>query len=310
MILCLGTTPAAQRVMVFDRLNMDAVNRATSTLDGIAGKSINVAKVLQVLGGEPLAVGFLGGLRGQEIEAELRRRGLNCEFVPVNVPTRQCVTVIDRGSGSITELVEESKAAQPEAFEQLMNIVQRRVIGCAALVLSGTIATGGPTDLYARCVDLAHANGAVAVVDASGAALIEALRQRPDLVKPNRAELERTVGTKLCDEKEVVAAIRELHSRGAKRVIVTAGREPTLAFDGVHFWRISNPVVRALNPIGSGDAFTAGLVWRLTEGDSLGEGCRWAAAAGAANALTWMAGEVEKPEVERLLPEVRVEQMQ
>ena len=65
-----------------------------------------------------------------------------------------------------------------------------------------------------------------------------------------------------------------------------------------------------MNPIGSGDAFTAGLVWRLLRGEDLGEACRWAGAAGAANALTLMAGEVHLKDVERLAAEVRVEALQ
>jgi fructose-1-phosphate kinase PfkB-like protein len=59
MILCIGPTPAAQRVMIFPQLVLDAVNRAASTLEGAAGKSVNVAKVLKVLGEQPLATGFL-----------------------------------------------------------------------------------------------------------------------------------------------------------------------------------------------------------------------------------------------------------
>ncbi len=50
MILCIGTTPAAQRVMLFRKLTPDTVNRAAVTLDGAAGKAINVAKVLKALG--------------------------------------------------------------------------------------------------------------------------------------------------------------------------------------------------------------------------------------------------------------------
>ena len=60
-ILCIGTTPAAQRVMIFRKLTPDAVNRAATTLDGVAGKSINVAKILKALGAHPVATGFLGG---------------------------------------------------------------------------------------------------------------------------------------------------------------------------------------------------------------------------------------------------------
>ncbi|HEX7617679.1 MAG TPA: 1-phosphofructokinase, partial [Verrucomicrobiae bacterium] len=64
-ILCIGTTPAAQRVMIFRKLTPDAVNRAVTTLDGAAGKSINVAKILKTLGAHPVATGFLGGERGE-----------------------------------------------------------------------------------------------------------------------------------------------------------------------------------------------------------------------------------------------------
>ena len=62
-----------------------------------------------------------------------------------------------------------------------------------------------------------------------------------------------------------------------------------------------------MNPIGSGDAFAAGLVWRLLRGEDLGEACRWASAAGAANALTMLAGEVHRNDVERLVEKVSVE---
>ena len=173
--------------------------------------------------------------------------------------------------------------------------------------MSGTITQGGPADLYLRGTQLAHEAGALSVVDAQGVALVEALAARPGLVKPNRPELAATVGRELTDEKEVMSAMRELCERGAQRVVITAGKQPALAFDGRSFWRVHAPRIEALNPIGSGDAFTAGLVWRLLRGEDLGEACRWASASGAANALTIMAGDVRLSDVERLVREVRVE---
>ena len=95
MILCLGTTPATQRVMVFRRLTPDAVNRAVTTLDGIAGKSVNVAKVLQALGEQAVATGFLGGDRGEQVRADLEARGIELAFVKVAPRTRQFSTLID-----------------------------------------------------------------------------------------------------------------------------------------------------------------------------------------------------------------------
>jgi tagatose 6-phosphate kinase len=306
-ILCIGTTPAAQRVMVFRKLVLDAVNRAITTLDGAAGKSVNVAKVLKVLGENPVATGFLGGDHGEFIRSVMASQGVGMDFVSVAARTRQCVTVVDESAGTHTELVEESRPVDPEDFRKLMAIIERRAACSRAVVMSGTIATGGPADFYARCTRLAREHGAIPVMDAQGAALTLALPEKPGLVKPNRPELAATVGRDLKSDRDLMDAMRELHQRGAQRVIVTAGKDPALAFDGGRFWRIIAPRIVAVNPIGSGDSFTAGLVWRLVRGDDLGEACRWAAAAGAANALTPMAGEVNRADVERLAGEVRVE---
>jgi tagatose 6-phosphate kinase len=307
--LCIGTTPAAQRLMVFRKLTLDAVNRAITTLDGAAGKSVNVAKVLKALGEHPVATGFLGGDRGKELRALLEAQGIELDFVTVASRTRQCITIFDTSAGTHTELVEESQPVAEADYEKLMAIIRRRVKGCRAVVMSGTITTGGPADLYLHGTRLAHEAGAISVVDAQGAALIETLNAKPGLVKPNRPELAATAGRELPDETAVMSAMRELCERGAQRVVVTAGKEPTLAFDGRSFWRIHAPRIKAMNPIGSGDAFTAGLVWRLLRGEGLGEACRWASATGAANALTPMAGEVHRNDVERLVAEVRMEQI-
>lgn len=308
-ILCVGCTPAVQRVMIFRELKLDAVNRALTTLDGAAGKSVNVAKVLKALGAKPLALGFLGGERGRYLRAVLDDRGIEHAFVEVAARTRQCVTVIDESAGAITELVEESPPVAAADYDVLLATLRRRIKGCRAVVMSGTLTPGGPADFYFHCTRLAKAVGAVSVVDAQGAALLEALEAQPGVVKPNRLELAATVGRSLPHERARMSAMRELHERGAQRLVVTAGAEPTLAFDGQSFWRIRAPRVAAMNPIGSGDSFAAALTWRLLREEDLGEACRWASAAGAANALTTLAGEVSLKDVKRLASKVVVERV-
>ena len=305
-ILCIGTTPAAQRVMIFRKLTPDTVNRAVTTLDGVAGKAINVAKILKTLGAHPVATGFLGGPRGDFLRAAMAEKQIESDFVAVKAPTRQCLTVIDESAGTHTELVEESCPVTPADIKQFMAVARRRIAGSRAVVMSGTIASGGPANLYYDCTLLAEKAGAISVVDAQGAALTEALKAKPGLVKPNRPELAATVGRALKSATDVMRAMRELHERGAQRVVVTAGPEPALAFDGRIFLRIVTPRILVVNPIGSGDAFTAGVVWRMLRGDDLGEACRWGAAAGAANALTPMPGELNRKDVTRLAEEVRV----
>jgi len=305
-ILCVGTTPAVQRVMIFRKLTLDTVNRAATVFDGTAGKAINVAKVLKALGEAPIATGFLGGDRGEFLRAVMAERGIESDFVTVKARTRECITVIDESVGAHTELVEESRPVEPKDFNKFMAIGQKHAPACRAVVMSGTIASGGPPALYHDFTRLAEAAGALSVVDAQGAALLEALKAKPGLVKPNRPELAATTKQELKNDSDLMSAMRELRERGAQRVIITAGKEPTLAFDGKVFWQIITPRIKAVNPIGSGDAFTAGVVWRLLRGDDLGEACRWGAAGGAANALTVLAGDVSRSDVDRLAQEVQV----
>src|SRR4051812_39779838 len=119
MIICLGPTPAVQRVMRFDRLVIDAVNRSDDIAEGAAGKSVNVAKVVKSLGQTPIALGFVGGKRGQFLCSELERLAVRHDFVSLKPQTRLCITVIDQAAGQHTELVEESSAVGEPAYEVL-----------------------------------------------------------------------------------------------------------------------------------------------------------------------------------------------
>ena len=156
MILCIGATPAVQRVMVFPTLKAGAVNRAATTLDGIAGKAINVAKVLKALGEESFVVGFLGGPRGEEIRQTLEQRGIGHEFISVPANTRQCITVIDEDAGTQTELVEESQPVADRFYDELLQIARQQTRQCRAVVMSGTLTAGGPPCFYKSCVELAN----------------------------------------------------------------------------------------------------------------------------------------------------------
>jgi tagatose 6-phosphate kinase len=295
--------------MMFSKLVPDSVNRAARTLDGSAGKSVNVAKVLKALGEQPIATGFLGGRRGEEIHADLVARAIQMEFLTVSAGTRQCISVINESDHTITELVEESHAVPESEYHRLIEIVRRRLADCRIVVMSGSLTPGGSVEFYQRCTQFAREAGVLSVIDAQGPPLMHALKAGPGLVKPNRAELAATVAGELKTESALISAMQELRRRGAERVVVTAGKEPTLAFDGQTAWKVCPPAIIPVNPIGSGDSFTAALAWRLAQGENLGEACRWGAAAGAANALTPMPGDLNRRDVERLVSEVKIERL-
>lgn len=309
MILCLGTTPTVQRTMTFEHVTVDAVNRASAVIESASGKSINVARTLHTLGKAVWATGFLGGDTGAIIRADLERAGMAHDFVTVAPRTRTCTTVIDRSTGTVTELVEETKPVDPEAYERLLAITNAQLPQAEAMVLSGSLPPEAPVDFYGRCTRMARLANIPVVLDARGAALQCALGEKPTVVKPNRQELQETVSFPIDDDGSLQRAIRELLAAGPRWAIITQGAQDAIASDGKSFWRITPPRIQAVNPIGSGDAFAAGLAAALVEGRDLVESCRLGAACGAANALNSPPGHGREEDVERLAADVRIRPM-
>ena len=306
MFLCLGLTPALQRTMLFNGFTPGSVNRAVETHESAAGKSVNVTRVLRAMGGEAMAIGFVGGDRGDLLMHYLDLAGVAHDFVRVEARTRLCTTLIDRGSAQVTELVEESAAVETRAIDEVIGKVRQHLPQARMVILSGSLTPAAPADFYRICVGLAHERGVPVILDAQGPPLMHAIPARPTLVKPNRSELAATLGMRIDFEDDLKQAMMRLVDRGAQRVVVTMGADGAVATDGSSFWRVIVPSLTALNPIGSGDAFTAGLALALSDNRPLDESLRLGAACACANATTLLAGAVEQADVRGMLARIDV----
>ena len=303
MILCIGTTPTLQRTMTFDRLTVDDVNRAAAAHEHASGKAVNVARVLHTLGVNTSVTGFAGGMRGRALIDDLARSGVPHDFVPTTTQTRLCTTLIDRATGQVTELVEESPVATQHEWSQLIARIESLLPGAKTLVLSGTLAPGAPEDFLARWLG----RGPRVIVDAKGPQLLAALGHPDCIAKLNQDEFAQTVGAAIESEADLLAhAGRHAPKNGL--LIVTRGRQGAVATTGDGRAYRAHPAENtAVSPIGSGDAFAAGLAAALTRGDDVSIALKLATACAAANVLTPYSGVLHNADVERLLAQVRVE---
>jgi tagatose 6-phosphate kinase len=309
MILTVGTTPALQRTMVFEQLRVDAVNRALDVREYASGKSINVARVIHTLGAPCVATGLLGGDSGNFCRLDMDRAGIGHDFVTVLPKTRTCITLIDRIAGSATELIEEAGPVTAGDAQKLLDKLARLLQHAKVMVLSGTLAPGCGEDFYARAIRLANAATVPVILDAKGAPLTLALEHGPFIVKPNRAELAATLNRPIETTADIREGIAAIVARGARWVIVTDGAAQTILGDGKTFWRLQTPRVKAISPIGSGDALAAGLAMGIAKGMSLPDACVLGVACGTANATTDLAGHVESEAVEALRAKIVMEQI-
>lgn len=285
--------------MIFDRLTLDDVNRAAQVHEYASGKSPNVARVLQTLGADAVEVGFAGGDRGRFLLQDLAQAGIRCEFVTINAQTRLCTTVIDRAAGTATELVEEHAAVPAEAWREMDARLERLLPGSKTWVFSGSLPPGAPRDFYARWIPLARRVGATLILDTRGEPLTLALKEPGFIAKLNRDELAGTLRTPLADEAAVIAAARRIAPAGGA-AIVTGGPRGVIACEGGRVWHLAPPMVQAISAVGSGDAFAAGLAVALSRGEPFPQALALAAACGAANAMTPLAGHLNLADVQSL----------
>jgi 1-phosphofructokinase family hexose kinase len=299
-IVCVGTSPTLQRTMVFDTIDAGDTNRATRVIEYASGKAVNAARVLNAVGQSAIYLGQVGGDRGRFFQRDLDRRGIPHDLVDVESDTRLCVTVVDTQRRQATELIEESLDIEAWVAEELLERLAKHLArgDVGAVVLSGSLAPGVPSDFYARAVRLAGEAKAATVLDARGEPLRAALSQGPTVAKPNRAELAATVGRPVDSRRTMHEAMEALMEKGAQHVVCTRGRDGSSvcgrdAQGTIRFWEVTTPHVEAVNAVGSGDSYAAGLAAGLVSGVGMPDACRYAAACGSANVETLLAGEVD-----------------
>lgn len=285
-ILCLAITPAVQRTQRLAALRPGEVNRIRQTTVTASGKGVNVALALKALGGSPRLLGFAGGDGGRFVAREMQRLGIAAHWIETSASTRHCHTLIDEASGKVTELVEEATPPAAAEWTAFHDALLAALPGCAWLAISGALPPGAPAGALAAICHAATESAVPLCVDSQGEPLRQCLAARPALVKLNTEELARTCGLANSSPALLDEAARSLLDAGAGAVLVTDGPWPARLVTPDTTLFLPIPAVHVVNPIGSGDSVTAGLLHGLQQGLPLPDAARLGLACGSANAET------------------------
>ncbi|MGC8667135.1 MAG: 1-phosphofructokinase [Chthonomonadales bacterium] len=311
VILTVTLNAAVDKTFTIPGFSVDRVYRPTRWRITAGGKGINVARVYRILGGSPLATGFLGGINGRLILHSLQQEGIPAEFVRVAEEARECIAIIDPDNRTQTEINEVGPTVRPSEvkrfllkFEELLGVYRFQWI-----VLSGSIPPGVPPATYAQLINKAKSHGVDCVLDTSGLPLTMGIEAGPWMVKPNLYELEAWCGRNLRSLDEVLEAGESARKKGIEVVAVTMGERGAIVMSRDGTWRATAPPVEFVSAVGSGDAFVAAFLWSVEQGTGVAEALRAGVAAGSANAATFGAGFIERSEVERLAALVQLERL-
>jgi 1-phosphofructokinase family hexose kinase len=301
---------AIDRIVSVPRLTPGTIHRPTALAMVPGGKAANTVRAARHLGLPGSIVAVLGGYAGAWYRDAVSALEIPLFPVMVESETRTCLSILDEGAGTLTELYESGVTLGPDDWPMVEVALAEALADDpegAIVVLAGSLPPGAPPDAYRRLARAVAAAGARAVVDIGGDPFAAALEAAPWLVKVNQEEASSILG--LEGQDDPVAAARGLVRRGAGTAIVTLGIDGAVLASRDWAWRLGPVPEEARGPysVGSGDAFTAGWLAALAAGSAVLIGLRRAGAAAAANARVPGQGEIDPAEVSSLVSSFRVE---
>jgi 1-phosphofructokinase/tagatose 6-phosphate kinase len=312
MIITVTLNAAIDKTLAVPNFRLGRRHRAVEQTAMAGGKGVNVARTLRALGQPVIATGVAGGPTGTRIVENLTEEGILNDFVRIREESRTSTAVVDPTSGEQTEINEHGPHVSEGELELFVDKLLYLAKGAAVCVLAGSLPRGVDAELYGRIIDEMKRLGVTTVLDAEGEPMRAATKRGPDVVSPNELEAEGLVGYEFSDEADRRSGVREMVEMGARESIMTLS-DGCLALLGDGERRVYRATLEPLEPVsavGSGDAFLAGFVAARYGGRSHEDALRFAVACGAESTQHFGAGRVEQREVERLVPEVRVEELE
>lgn len=266
MIYTVTFNPAIDYVVHADDMQVGAVNRSMQEEVYFGGKGINVSVVLHELGLASKALGFVAGFTGEAIEQGLRADGIETDFIHLEKGFSRINVKIK--SGEETELNGQGPEIPEDKLRQLFDQLEQVQDG-DTIILAGSIPASLPADVYEQILRHLSGKQVRAVVDATRDLLVNVLKYKPFLIKPNNFELGEIFGVPLKDDvDEIVRYAGKLQEMGARNVLVSMAGDGAVLLDengGVHACGVCKGTVK--NSVGAGDSMVAGFVAGCETGD-------------------------------------------
>ncbi|MFD7685755.1 1-phosphofructokinase [Streptomyces sp. NPDC059781] len=259
MILTVTPNPSLDRTYEVPSLDRGEVVRATGERVDPGGKGVNVSRAVTAAGRRTVAVLPLGGAPGALVADLLDAQGIEVAPVPVAGATRSNIALAE-ADGVLTKINAPGPELTAAEQELLLDTVRRQSPGADWIACCGSLPRGLAPSWYAELVARVHAAGVRVALDTSGPALLAALRERPDVVKPNAGELAEAAGRPLVTVGDALKAAEELRGMGARAVLASLGADGQLLVDDDGAWFGTAAVDAVRSNVGAGDSSLAGFL--------------------------------------------------
>ena len=296
MIYTVTFNPSLDYIVSIQDFELGKTNRTTGEQMLAGGKGINVSTVLKNLGVDNVALGFVAGFTGKEIERMAKESGIICDFITLEEGCSRINVKMKDFDG--TEVNGMGPVIHEDAVEQLKKQLRELNQG-DILVLAGSIPSCMSDSIYRDIMSELKDKGIHFVVDATKDLLMNVLEFHPFLIKPNNHELGEIFGVELTTRESVVPYAKKLQEMGARNVLVSmAGQGAVLLDENENVYMLPAPKGTLINAVGAGDSMVAGFIAGWTKTQDSYHAFKMGVSAGSASAFSEILA--TKEDVERV----------
>jgi len=302
MILVFAPNPALERVALVEQFQPGQEPQKPMRVATFAGGGgLRAASVIRLLGGDVLAIGFVGGHLGALLRDCLDRQDIPHVLTPTRAGTRGDFLLLDREQGVVTEVPESPPAYTDAEADALLTTLERH-LDRASLLLVADGQGDGDSTLFARAIRAAQAQGVPVLADACGGALDAAIAAGVWLMRVNLKMLQRRTERSLRHDSSILEEAYGMRAQGVENVVVTLVEEGALLVNASGAWRVKAPIVSHFNPTGSGETLSGALAVHYQKTGNIIEALRYGCAAASVNVTHDEPGYATPGEVAVLFP--------
>lgn len=284
MIYTVTFNPALDYVIKVDHLTLGMVNRTIREDVYYGGKGINVSAVLKNLGIDSVALGFIAGFTGKEIKEGVERMGIHADFISLREGMSRINVKIK--SDEESEINGQGPVIHEDELNEILIKLDMLEDG-DVLILAGSIPNTLPEDIYERIMARLEQKDIRIVVDATKDLLLNVLKYKPFLIKPNNHELGEMFHVILKNDEEIIYYAKELQNRGARNVLISMAKDGAiLVTEDREIYKMGVPKGKVKNSVGAGDSMVAGFVAGYMKSQSYEEALKMGTATGSATAFS------------------------
>jgi tagatose 6-phosphate kinase len=306
MILTVTINPLLERCFYFPRINLSEVNRNGKLILKAGGKGINVNRQLNNLGVKNIALLFTGGSNGKLLRESLQKEQIHFSEINTKSETREAAIIIDESGKKVYSFFRTDAEVTTGEVESFILKMEKMISTCEVVVFSGSSPSETADVIFPEGIRIANKLDKISVCDTYGNHLEKCFDASPTIIHNNSNEIQSSLDLILKSENDILQLLEALYKKGIKQVFITDAEKPFYASNFDFHYKITLPKIDATDSTGSGDAFTAGLIYGWHNKLNFEEQLRFASALGICNAKSFEVCDVNEDDARSIVEQIKI----